>query len=127
MSLRQKYLKVLAELVPAGAASISLLLGSSALGAANSEPPQKSDSEANIAERLAVIRSAVSEIVASDSAHAPRVQLAKALNSGSSSPPPQSAKPPTTTSPTRRNYGWPPNPWNNWHNWNNWGNWFRNW
>ena len=38
MSLRQKYLKILSEIMPAGAVGISLLLGSTAPGDANQRP-----------------------------------------------------------------------------------------
>ncbi|HZT90085.1 MAG TPA: hypothetical protein VFA12_19090 [Stellaceae bacterium] len=109
LSLRQKYLRTLSYLVPAGALGVSLALGAAAPAAASEEPggAQPSAAEkAKVAERLAAVRDAVSALSES------RADAAKAegrLAWG--------------------NWGWGwgwPN-WNNWHNWRNWGNWFRNW
>jgi hypothetical protein len=124
MSLRQKYVKILSDMLPAGAVGVSLLLGSTTPSPGNEHPavsqPPGSD-KARVSERLAAIREAVS-VVAEPDATAPE--------------------------PDKRNrqlawgnwwgggwgyrpwggYGWPnwPN-WNNWHNWNNWNNSWRNW
>jgi len=55
MSLRQKYLKILSEIMPAGAVGISLLLGSTAPGDAHQHPtrsqPAASDLS-SVSERL---------------------------------------------------------------------------
>lgn len=105
MSLRQKYLKILADIIPVGATSLSLLIGSMAPSGAN---PQRSESQerpnkASVSERLAAIRGAVSDIA----------------KSGGGSQPPQSTKSPT---PASRWANWM-NTWlksfNNWKNWNN--------
>ena len=65
MSLRQKYLKILSEIMPAGAVGVSLLLGSTAPGDANQHPagsePAASDLF-SVPERLAIIREAVSDL-----------------------------------------------------------------
>ena len=66
MSLRHKYLKILADIVPAGAVGALLLLGSAVPGAASQHPakaqPRASD-QARVSERLAAIRDAVSDAV----------------------------------------------------------------
>ena len=65
MSLRQKYLKILSEIMPAGAVGVSLLLGSAAPGDANQHPagsrPAASELS-SVSERLAAIREAVSDL-----------------------------------------------------------------
>jgi hypothetical protein len=117
MSLRQKYLKILSSIVPAGAVGVSLLLGSTAPGAASEDPaarqPQASD-QARISERLAAIRDAVSIVGGEEAAKhgAGDVRIAWWGNGGWG---------------YRRwgGWGWPN--WPNWHNWNNWNNWWRNW
>jgi hypothetical protein len=138
MSLRQKYLRILTEIAPVGATSLSLLIGSTTLSVASNQTsgPEKPASTASVSERLAAIREAVSDIAASESSQGERVQLVKNLQSGSKTQ--QSTKPPTTSATPRAGGGgsggemgapksrWY-NPWNNWHNWRNWGNWFRNW
>jgi len=67
MSLRQRYLKVLSQIMPAGAVGVSLLLGSAAPGHAAQHPaasqPKAAD-PATVAERLAAIRQAVSDVAA---------------------------------------------------------------
>jgi hypothetical protein len=118
MTLRQKYLKILASIVPAGAVGISLLLGSTAPGAASQGPtgpqPRAADQD-RVSERLAAIRDAVST-VAGDAVKQDDNNMRFAW---------------------WRNWGWGgggrawggwgwPN-WNNWRNWNNWNNWWRNW
>jgi rSAM-associated Gly-rich repeat protein len=65
MSLRQKYRNVLSELMPAGAVGLSLLLGSTMPGNANrhSADQQSAASDlANVSERLAAVRQAVSDV-----------------------------------------------------------------
>jgi hypothetical protein len=117
MSLRQKYLKILSGIVPAGAVGISMLLGSAAPSAAKEHPDGLQPSAAPpVSERLAAIRdavSAVSEEAGRAGTPADRdVQLAWGN--------------------WWRNGGWgwrrwgSPN-WHNWHNWPNWGNWWHNW
>jgi hypothetical protein len=115
MSLRQKYRKILSAIMPAGAAGISLLLGSTAPGDANQHPlgPQPVASDPfGVSERLAAIRDAVSDV-----------------------------SPPTTAEPGEgeqqlawgnwwRNGGWRNGGWRNWRNgWGNggWHNWWHNW
>jgi hypothetical protein len=119
MSLRQRYLKIVTALVPAGAAGISLLLGSTAPGAAKVVPAGSEPSnaaEARVSERLAAIREAVSvvgESAAGEAAHQNR-QLAWG-NWGNG-----------WYRPWR--WGWGNGgPWGNWHNWPNWRNSWRNW
>ena len=62
MSLRQGYLKVLSQIMPAGAVGVSLLLGSAAPGDAAQRPaasqPKAAD-PSTVAERLAAIRQRV--------------------------------------------------------------------
>ena len=115
MSLRQKYLKVLADIIPVGATSLSLLIGSTALSDAN---PQRSESQeqpnkASVSERLAAIRGAVSDIIASDATQEPESrapQVHFAAKSGGSGPPQSRWS----------NYSRP------FYNWKTWGNWFHN-
>jgi len=120
ISLRQKYLKILSGIVPAGAVGASLLLGSTAPGAASQHPaglqPSAAD-EARVSERLAAIREAVSAVAEPENgvkAANGNLQLAWGnwwRNWGPG---------------WRRPWGWPN--WNNWRNgWNNWPNMWRNW
>jgi rSAM-associated Gly-rich repeat protein len=121
MSLRQKYLKILSGIVPAGAVGVSLLLGSTAPSAASQDPsaaqPSGADA-ARVSERLAAIREAVSDTIGSGIAKPGdgEQQLAWGNwwhNGG-------------WYRPYWRNGYW--RPWGNWRNgWNNWGNWWRNW
>src|SRR6202035_3379312 len=65
MSLRQRYIKVLSQIMPAGVVGVSLLLGAAAPGDAAQYPanPQLSAADRHpVAERLAAIRQAVSDI-----------------------------------------------------------------
>jgi hypothetical protein len=118
--LRQKYVKILSGMLPAGAVGMSLLLGSTPPSVANEHPTasQPSASKDRLSERLAAIREAVSAVAEPGG---------------------------TAAKPDDRNhqlawgnwwgggwggyypygYGWPN--WNNWHNWNNWNNFWRNW
>src|SRR5215831_15973011 len=111
MSLREKYLKVLLEIIPAGAVGASLLLPA-APSVAKDDPtglqPLALD-EARVSERLAAIREAVSAVAKSESettATSKNLQVAWGNRWG--------------------NWGWP---WNNWRNGppSRWNNWWRNW
>ena len=66
MSLRQKYLQVIKDIVPVGAMGVLLLLGSTAPGMAGQHPPNaqpRAGDRARVSERLAAIREAVSDAV----------------------------------------------------------------
>jgi len=131
MGLRQKYVKILSGILPAGAVGVALLLGSTGSSTANQHPttpvPSTSDRD-GIAERLAAIREAVSEVAdTGDTESKPgdrNMRLAWGNwwnNGGWGWARPWGAQP-------RGDWGWPNwNNWNNWHNWNNWNNWWRNW
>lgn len=113
MSLRQRYVAILAHLAPAGAVGLSAALGA-VTPAAASEPPAGNPPAATnegVSERLAAVRDAVSAV---DQVRADAAKAEGRLAWG--------------------NWGWGwgrpwgyYNPWNNWHNWNNWNNWWRNW
>ena len=66
MLLRQKYLKILSAMLPAGAVGVSLMLG--AAPAAADRSPSSVQSQAagrtRVSERLAAIRDAVSDVAA---------------------------------------------------------------
>jgi rSAM-associated Gly-rich repeat protein len=65
MALRERYLKILSVIVPLGAGGALLLLGSVAPGTAREDPARfqpRADGEPPVADRLAAIRRAVSEI-----------------------------------------------------------------
>lgn len=122
MSLRQKYLEILAVVAPAGAVGMSLLLGSTAPADASKEPASAqppASQEARVSERLAAIRDAVSTVAGKHGAEKGETNGNLRLAWGN----------------WWRNGGWGwgrpwggwgwPN-WNNWHNWNNWNNWWRN-
>jgi rSAM-associated Gly-rich repeat protein len=126
MSVRQKYLRLISEIMPAGAGGILLLLGSAAPGnAALSSAAVQSPVSTPVAERLAAIRHAVSEAadIAAPS-HGGDQQLAWGnwwrnggwRNGG-------------WRNGGWRNGGWRNGGWGNWHNgWHNgWPNWWRNW
>lgn len=118
MSLRNRYRQILAGLLPAGAIGASLLLGSALPGRADEEPaPAQPQAlvRTTVADRLAAVRGAVSDVAAS-TAKADTRALRLAWGNW------------------WRNWGWGrpwwgwgwPN-WNNWRNWHNWPNWWRNW
>jgi hypothetical protein len=119
MSLRQKYLKILSGILPAGAVGVSLLLGSTAPSSANEHPESLQPPASNttsVAERLTAIREAVSAVadpVDKAAVENPLLAWGNWWNNWRG---------------WRRPWGWPnwPN-WNNWRNWNNWPNWWRNW
>jgi hypothetical protein len=120
MSLRERYLKIVLRIAPAGLTGASLLLGSPIPGAANPDPldrQPKAAQEARVSERLAAIRDAVTTAAA----------LQPDVNKSA-----DSSKLRLAWGNWWRNWGWwrPwgwgwPN-WNNWRNWNNWPNWWRN-
>jgi rSAM-associated Gly-rich repeat protein len=64
MVLREKYLKILSKLLPAGALGVSLTLGAGAPAVANPEPEQAqpATNHPRISDRLAAVRDAVSEV-----------------------------------------------------------------
>ena len=81
MSSRQKYLKILSNLAPAGAVGVSLLVLGAAVPAAASESPAGAQGattqQERVSERLAAIRDAVSVAAEADAAIAqPEERLA---------------------------------------------------
>jgi len=120
MSLRQKYLKILSGIVPAGVAGVSLLLGSISPSAAAEHPagsqPLAAD-PAGVSERLAAIREAVSDVAEAERGATKPGDGDLHLAWGN----------------WWHNWGWRPwwgwgwPNWNNWRNWNNWHNSWRNW
>jgi rSAM-associated Gly-rich repeat protein len=113
MSLRQRYLKVLSAVLPAGAAGLSLLLGSTTPASAEREgaAADRALVEASVSSRLAAIRDAVSAVAGSQAKVEP--QLAWWANGGW-----------RNGGGGWRNGGW------GWHNggWHNgWHNYWRNW
>jgi rSAM-associated Gly-rich repeat protein len=112
MSLRQKYLRILAEIASAGAIGVSLLLGSTAPAAADQHPasaqPRGAD-QARVSERLAAIREAVSDVAGPSTVKGGQ-QFVWWGNGG------------------WRNGGWRNGGWRNggWHN-GGWRNFWRNW
>lgn len=121
MSLKQKYVKVLSGILPAGAVGMSLLLGSTAPTAASEHPTtaQPFSDRDPVAERLAAIREAVSAVADTGGKDAEpgdgnlRLAWGNWWNGGWGWGRPWGG------------WGWPN--WNNWRNWNNWNNWWRNW
>ncbi len=119
MSLRDKYLRILSGIAPAGAAGIALLLGSTMPNATTrhttSAEPLAGD-RPGVSERLAAIREAVSDVAKGDggAARSEDGELHLAWGNwwrnGGWRP---------------RGWGWPN--WNNWRNWHPWNNWWRNW
>ena len=112
MSLRQKYLNILSAIVPAGAVGISVLLGSTAPGAAREHPAdRRAPVWDTVSERLAAIREAVSAL--GEKAGKP-ADIEDRLAWGN-----------WWRNWGYRRWGWPN--WHNWPNWRNWGNWWHNW
>jgi rSAM-associated Gly-rich repeat protein len=123
VSAVQRYRKILSALLPAGALGMSILLGSTGAQAAREIPadPPSGAAPPRVAERLAAIRDAVSDITVLDSKAAPAPEGTERLawhnwaNFGVGIP----------FWNDWRN-GWK-NWGNNWHNgWNNWGNGWNN-
>lgn len=114
MSLRQRYLKVLSQIRPAGAVGVSLLLGAAAPGDAAQHPADAQLAAADrstVAERLAAIRQAVSDVAGDAVRSRPGDQQLAWGN-------------------WWRNGGWRNGGWGNWRNgWQNggWHNWWHNW
>lgn len=120
MSLRHNYVAILSRILPVGAVGVSMLLGSTAPGAANEHPAAAQPSAADkdqVSERLAAIREAVSAVAESEGDAAKPADGNRRLawgnwnNWGYYRP--------------WGGWGWPN--WNNWRNWNNWHNWWNNW
>jgi hypothetical protein len=114
MSLRSKYRKILSGIVPAGAVGASLLLGAALPGRANEEPARlqpRSFEPGMVADRLAAVRGAVTDVAAKRTDPALRLAWGNWWRNWGWG--------------WRRPWGWPN--WNNWRNWNNWPNWWRNW
>ena len=114
MSAVQRYRKILSVLLPAGALGMSILLGSTGAEAAREIPagPQPNAAPSRVAERLAAIRDAVSDVTVFEDKAAPAPESAERLawhNWG--------------------NFGIGIPLWNDWHNgWKNWGNnWQNGW
>ena len=108
MRLRQKYRGILSQIMPAGIAGMSLLLGSTSPGDARLHPAGAQASAAavtDVSERLDAIRRAVSDVAPAIKPSGDEQQLAWGN--------------------WWRNGGWP-NWRNGWHN-GGWGNWWRNW
>ena len=116
MSQRQRYLKLLSGVAPAGIAGLALLLGSSTAAPARPDPagwqPRPSQ-PASVSERLAAIRDAASILAEQDAAKLEGRDLRLAWGNW------------------WRNWGgwrrWGGWGWPNWNNWRNWNNWWRNW
>jgi hypothetical protein len=111
MSLREKYVKLLSEIIPVGAVGASLLFGSTAPSVANDHPPglqTSASDEVRVSERLAAIREAVSAVAEPESGANPvdgNLQLAWGNRWG--------------------NWGWRRRP--TWGRGRPWNNWWRNW
>jgi rSAM-associated Gly-rich repeat protein len=131
LSLPQRYLKVVSELVTPGAVGVALLLGSAAPAAASQDSASQQSARApeeRVSERLAAIREAVSAVSGPETQTEERAgdrRLAwhngwgnggLGLGFGWGSP------------WANFNMGQPWNNWNNWRNgWNNWRNGWGNW
>jgi hypothetical protein len=111
MSLGEKYLKLMSEIIPVGAVGASLLLGSTVPSAANDHPTGSQSSvsdEVRVSERLAAVRDAVSAVGELESVAKPvdgNLQLAWGNRWG--------------------NWGWRRSP--RWGRGRPWNNWWRNW
>ena len=128
MSLREKYVKILSGMLPAGAVGMSLLLGPTTPSVANEHPtaPQPSASDKDrLSERLAAIREAVSAVAEPDGTVAKPDNRNRQLAWGNWWGGGWGYRPWGGYNPYGYGYGWPN--WNNWHNWNNWNNFWRNW
>ena len=124
MSLREKYAKIFAEIFPAGAVGVSLLLGSAAPSDAHQHPgglQPRTAEVSGVSERLAAIRDAVSDLSpAPFPAEGEQLAWGNWRNAG-------------WRGPGWRNGGWWGPGWPNagWRGpgWRNggWPNWWRNW
>ena len=125
MSLREKYVKILSGMLPAGAVGLSLLLGPTTPSVANEHPtasqPSAPDKD-RLSERLAAIREAVSAVAEPAAAAAKSDNRNRQLAWGNWWGGGWGYRP---WGGYGYGYGWPN--WNNWHNWNNWNNFWRNW
>jgi rSAM-associated Gly-rich repeat protein len=66
VTLRRKYRRILSSILPAGAVGAALLLGAAVPGVAREDPDLATD-RAPVADRLAAIRQAVSEVAGGNS------------------------------------------------------------
>ena len=108
MSGTERYLRILSALLPAGILGMSVLLGSTGAHAARELPAgAPTSSGPQVAERLAAIRAAVSDVGLTDGS------MIQALDG---------------TEQVAWLNAWNNGPWgNNWKNWkNNWGNGWKN-
>jgi rSAM-associated Gly-rich repeat protein len=114
VSAVQRYRKILSALLPAGALGMSILLGSTGAQAARETAiePQAGSATPRVAERLAAIRDAVSDVMVFDSKAAPALEGTERL-----------------AWRNWANFGIGVPFWNNWRNgWKNWGNnWNNGW
>jgi len=114
VSAGQNYRKILSVLLPAGALGMSILLGSTAAQAARETgiELQAGSTPPRVAERLAAIRDAVSDVTVFDSKAAPAPEGTERL-----------------AWRNWANFGIGVPFWNNWRNgWRNWGNnWNNGW
>jgi hypothetical protein len=125
LSLPRKYLKIVSQLVTPGAMGVALTLGAAAPAQASTEADMRASLSQRepVAERLAAIREAVSQIAgaeapAKDPLAGRRLAWGNWHNWGGGG------------------WGWGRpwggpwggwgGPWNNWHNWNNWRNFWGN-
>jgi hypothetical protein len=112
----ENYRKILSALLPVGALGMSLILGAGGAEAAREMPGGPAASLASpVAERLAAIRDAVSDVTGGAAVPGDGVERLAWGNIGINIPLP--------IWPVWNNWG------NNWHNgWNNWGNnWHNGW
>jgi hypothetical protein len=127
LSLPQKYLKVVSELVASGAVGAVLLLGAAPQAAADQEPAARQPASApggRVSERLAAIRAAVSAVSGAER-QAPADLGARRLAWGNW----HNGWGFGFGAPWGNfGFGLPWNNWNNWRNgWHNWHNWWHNW
>ena len=117
LSLRQKYLGIVSQLMTPGAIGMAVLIGAAAPGAASQEPASQPAQGERVSERLAAIRDAVSSVAGAqaqpgDPVGGSRLAWGNWGNGGG--------------------WGWG-RPWGNfsfgvpWSNWNNWRNGWNNW
>ena len=129
MSLPQKYLKVVSELVAPGAVGVALLLGSAAPAAAShdmaGQQPARAQDE-RVSERLAAIRDAVSVVSGTETqAQQPAGEQRLAWHNGWGNGGGGGFGFGFGNPWGNFNFG---QPWNNWHNWRNgWNNWRNGW